>query len=696
MNIALLLYRQDSQHLIELSFVFLGYVCFLMVANCIAFNIIVSCYMKMYCSIRGSQVWNSNDTRIAKRMALLVFTDFVCWAPISFFSLTAAFGHDLISLDDAKVFTIFVLPFNSCANPFLYAIFTKQFKKNCNILCKRLKRSRMSKSLSRLSNRGGGFNFGSSRRLSALNSFFTGDRSRSRNRSKQPNNRSISISGASAPPRIGSRSSGTGRGSGSIVYIKKSNENKHGLAPEPAVNYRSISNCLPNTIIYNDDVHGGKRRIRNDRNKPPRDGRRKEPKRGQPVGVGSNILSMLKTRKGDRGDGKESDHEDSSWAPNNSSSFAQKESSSWSKRESSSWSRNDTSASYQDPLGVRALLKDSPSSVRRPNSSLHSELSSSVVTPKVHHIRPTSLPSNNTKKSVTLNCCNTSSSKRPGSPGPEYQIMWPTDESGYDGTQGSSNKNDTIQSDEPEKLLLNGTADIMSDLREAKKYATKLLNGGAPLALEEEDSSGVDVDDIRLEPEGAENRPASRPDRLDLVKAIVHRNPSNRTCNCNGVSCSNSHNLELSKKTQTCKDPVKSSVTSKPLSSDIKRHNFIRHKSNSFNSDIDSLQGAKANTNKKFPSHVICESKYSCSLPSLDKNIPTESREDLGQPVGYSPHITSFHLRTFLDNGPKPTASDDVAVTKTMSNTTGLTENDMFDAAEKVVISECSDVTVNA
>ena len=85
-----------------------GYVCFIMALNCVAFGIIVSCYMKMYCSIRGSQAWNSNDFRVAKRMALLVFTDFACWAPIAFFSLTAAFGYDLISLNDAKVCTPFL------------------------------------------------------------------------------------------------------------------------------------------------------------------------------------------------------------------------------------------------------------------------------------------------------------------------------------------------------------------------------------------------------------------------------------------------------------------------------------------------------------------------------------------------------------------------------------------------------------
>jgi leucine-rich repeat-containing G protein-coupled receptor 6 len=62
-------------------------------------------------------------------MALLVFTDFMCWAPIAFFALTAAGGFNLISLEQAKVFTIFILPLNSCCNPFLYAILTKQFKK---------------------------------------------------------------------------------------------------------------------------------------------------------------------------------------------------------------------------------------------------------------------------------------------------------------------------------------------------------------------------------------------------------------------------------------------------------------------------------------------------------------------------------------------------------------------------------------
>ncbi|XP_067135989.1 leucine-rich repeat-containing G-protein coupled receptor 5-like isoform X2 [Centruroides vittatus] len=127
----------------------LSYVVFLILINGVAFLILMGCYFKMYWVIRGSQAWNSNDSRIAKRMALLVFTDFICWAPIAFFSLTAVFGVHLISLEEAKVFTIFVLPLNSCANPFLYAIFTKQFKKDCVLICKRIEESRVTRGIGR-------------------------------------------------------------------------------------------------------------------------------------------------------------------------------------------------------------------------------------------------------------------------------------------------------------------------------------------------------------------------------------------------------------------------------------------------------------------------------------------------------------------------------------------------------------------
>ncbi|RWS12659.1 leucine-rich repeat-containing G-protein coupled receptor 5-like protein [Dinothrombium tinctorium] len=127
----------------------MAFVISLLLINGLAFLILMACYLRMYCAIRGSQAWNSNDSRIARRMALLVFTDFLCWAPIAFFSLTAVLGIELVSLGEAKVFTVFILPLNSCANPFLYAIFTKQFKKDCVMLCKRIEESRVTRGIGR-------------------------------------------------------------------------------------------------------------------------------------------------------------------------------------------------------------------------------------------------------------------------------------------------------------------------------------------------------------------------------------------------------------------------------------------------------------------------------------------------------------------------------------------------------------------
>ncbi|KAH9424534.1 Protein-hormone receptor, partial [Dermatophagoides pteronyssinus] len=123
-----------------LSFI---YIISLIIFNGIAFLLLIACYLRMYCAIRGSQAWNSNDTRIAMRMGLLVFTDFLCWAPIAFFTITTLAGWNLITIEEAKIFTIFILPLNACANPFLYAFFTKQFKKECTNLYKRVDASKL-------------------------------------------------------------------------------------------------------------------------------------------------------------------------------------------------------------------------------------------------------------------------------------------------------------------------------------------------------------------------------------------------------------------------------------------------------------------------------------------------------------------------------------------------------------------------
>lgn len=113
------------------------YIITLIGINTISFILLLSCYLRMYCAIRGSQAWNTNDLRIAKRMSILVLTDFICWMPIIVVGLASLFGHHLVGTNGIKILTIFILPLNSVANPFLYAITTKKFKRDLDTLFRR-------------------------------------------------------------------------------------------------------------------------------------------------------------------------------------------------------------------------------------------------------------------------------------------------------------------------------------------------------------------------------------------------------------------------------------------------------------------------------------------------------------------------------------------------------------------------------
>ncbi|XP_034620232.1 follicle-stimulating hormone receptor isoform X2 [Trachemys scripta elegans] len=112
-----------------------AYIIFLLVLNVLAFMIICTCYICIYFTVRNPNVISSNsDTKIAKRMAILIFTDFLCMAPISFFAISASLKLPLITVSKSKILLVLFYPINSCANPFLYAIFTKTFRRDFFIL----------------------------------------------------------------------------------------------------------------------------------------------------------------------------------------------------------------------------------------------------------------------------------------------------------------------------------------------------------------------------------------------------------------------------------------------------------------------------------------------------------------------------------------------------------------------------------
>eukprot|EP00063_Salmo_salar_P086699 XP_014061534.1 PREDICTED: thyrotropin receptor [Salmo salar] len=111
------------------------YIVSVLILNILAFLVICTCYMKIYYAVHNPYYCSgSKDTNIAKRMAILIFTDFLCMAPISFYAMSAVVDRPLITVSNSKILLVLFYPLNSCANPFLYAIFTKAFRGDVFIL----------------------------------------------------------------------------------------------------------------------------------------------------------------------------------------------------------------------------------------------------------------------------------------------------------------------------------------------------------------------------------------------------------------------------------------------------------------------------------------------------------------------------------------------------------------------------------
>ncbi|XP_052352464.1 thyrotropin receptor-like [Oncorhynchus keta] len=115
------------------------YVVTLLMLNVLAFVLVSVCYIHIYCMVHNPQHPSSRgDASMAKRMAVLIFTNFLCLAPISFYGLSAVLHHPLITVTDSKVLLVLFYPLNSCANPFLYGILTRAFHGDVLILLSRL------------------------------------------------------------------------------------------------------------------------------------------------------------------------------------------------------------------------------------------------------------------------------------------------------------------------------------------------------------------------------------------------------------------------------------------------------------------------------------------------------------------------------------------------------------------------------
>lgn len=115
------------------------YLLSIIVVNGLAFCVIAICYARIYFSLgketrQVARHASRGEMTVAKKMALLVFTNFACWAPIAFFGLTALAGLPLIDVAKSKILLVFFYPLNSCADPYLYAILTAQYRRDLFML----------------------------------------------------------------------------------------------------------------------------------------------------------------------------------------------------------------------------------------------------------------------------------------------------------------------------------------------------------------------------------------------------------------------------------------------------------------------------------------------------------------------------------------------------------------------------------
>ncbi|XP_077864669.1 LOW QUALITY PROTEIN: uncharacterized protein LOC102803184 [Saccoglossus kowalevskii] len=102
-------------------------------ANFVSFMTILFAYIAMYAVVRRSRnaVGSSqsrNDIAMARRMTLIVLTDFCCWIPIILMGTLALTDTAVIPSQMYAWTAVFILPLNSAMNPILYTISTIRMK----------------------------------------------------------------------------------------------------------------------------------------------------------------------------------------------------------------------------------------------------------------------------------------------------------------------------------------------------------------------------------------------------------------------------------------------------------------------------------------------------------------------------------------------------------------------------------------
>lgn len=126
-----------------------AYVTFLLASNGASFFAVLFAYTKMYLNIQRTARVTFVDLNIARKMAVIVLTNFTCWAPVATFSSIAIYGEPLMDVPTSKFLMVFVFPINALTNPFLYFLITKRFQKDLRTIFDRCRCCAGSSSLRR-------------------------------------------------------------------------------------------------------------------------------------------------------------------------------------------------------------------------------------------------------------------------------------------------------------------------------------------------------------------------------------------------------------------------------------------------------------------------------------------------------------------------------------------------------------------
>nr|KAG5704356.1 hypothetical protein BaRGS_031062 [Batillaria attramentaria] len=110
------------------------------VLNFVLFLLIVSGQILIYRAVRSTSLDDrtqrrQQDMAIARRLFLIVFSDYCCWFPVCVMGLLASQGTPIAGEFNVLA-AIFVMPINSAINPFLYTLNTlleRRSKRRCDL-----------------------------------------------------------------------------------------------------------------------------------------------------------------------------------------------------------------------------------------------------------------------------------------------------------------------------------------------------------------------------------------------------------------------------------------------------------------------------------------------------------------------------------------------------------------------------------